>query len=93
MKTAVDQLWPLSGQLLAPPVGRGVMLPQETWPASSDLARAWEAEVRAYLRDSDLTAPEGLPPGGPAREVHTEHLPALLEALQSVARLEPGAAW
>lgn len=93
MQSAVDQLWPLAGQLLAPMAAESGRIPTATWPGVELLANEWETAVRSHLRESGLELPEGPPPPGPGRDVHTEHLPPLVEALQSVARLEPDAAW
>jgi ring-1,2-phenylacetyl-CoA epoxidase subunit PaaC len=58
------------------------------------LRAAFDERVAAVLTEATLAVPL-VPPaaGGGRRGEHTEHLDALLEDLQGLARAHPGASW
>lgn len=92
-QAALDQLWPVCGQLSAPVLEGAQVIPPEVWPLPAAFGQQWEAAVRPHLGEAGLLVPPGAPPRGPGREHHTEHLGRLVDEMQSVSRLEPGAMW
>ena len=79
-------------------------------PSPRDVERAWSDLVIPFLTDCGLTVPSPSPSASPSvptrrdtlpdrgtlphRDTHTPHLAALLDEMQSVARLEPdGVSW
>ncbi len=94
LQAALDALWPYALQLFVPLPGEPALVKEGLLPASAELRHAWEALTRADLLAAGLTVPDANPPAGTDRTTHSEHLPALLEEMQSVARLEaPGTEW
>jgi ring-1,2-phenylacetyl-CoA epoxidase subunit PaaC len=98
MQAALDELWPYTRQLFAPPPG-GALPGEETlveagyWPDPAQLEAGWLAEVRPFLTAANLTIPTLDPSPTPARAEHTPHLADLLADLQAVARLDRAARW
>jgi ring-1,2-phenylacetyl-CoA epoxidase subunit PaaC len=92
-QTALDSMWPYVEQLFQ------LLLPEQDtmlagiFPRSAELRTAWEAIVRPFLADAGLQLPEGDPVSREGRHVHTPHLAPLLQEMQEVARLNPGATW
>lgn len=84
MQRAVDQLWPYTHELVAPPPGGGV----------ADLRDGWLAAVGPVLDEATLRRPDdGWRPDGGRHGRHTEHLSYLLAEMQVVHRAHPGARW
>jgi ring-1,2-phenylacetyl-CoA epoxidase subunit PaaC len=93
MQAALDALWPFALGYFDP-------LPDEARLADADFApdpvmirAAWEERVRAHLKDSGLAAPSIPAAVTLSRFKHSGELSALLEDMQSVARMQPGAHW
>lgn len=94
LQTALDTLWPYARQLFAPLPGDVALVGEEIIPDAALLQREWEGMTRPFLAGCDLTVPDdALPRRAISRAEHTEHLPALLAEMQSVARLDPAAEW
>ena len=93
MQTALEELWSPAQQLFQPLPEQAVLASESLWPAFEPLSRQWSAEVVGYLTGCGLALPAdaGVNPEG--RDVHTPDLDTLLADMQSVARLEPQAAW
>ncbi len=86
-QTAVDDLWPYTGELFAAD-GGGVM------PNPASLRDEWHATVDAALARATLARPEdGWMQSGGRVGRHTEHLGYLLAELQYLQRAYPGATW
>src|SRR5690606_13446435 len=88
MQAAPNALWPYTAQLFAPLQDEALLVDATIVPAPTMLSEGWKDHVIPFLTESGLSvpadiAPEAAPDG---RDVHTEHLPALIEELQSVAR-------
>lgn len=95
MQAALNALWPYTAQLFAPLQDEGLLVDAAIVPAPTMLSEGWKDHVIPFLIESGLSvpadiAPEAAPDG---RDVHTEHLSALIEELQSVARSDPDASW
>lgn len=91
MQAALASLWPYALQMFAPVdtalSGAGYV------PDSDNLRQAWEDMVIPQLLESGLDVPPQTTLLPFDRQQHTEHLAALLDEMQSVARLIPGARW
>ena len=59
---------------------------------TGDLFTAWRAEVGEFLEKANLKLPDSDPGHGDRRQP-TEHLAALLEDMQQVARFDAEAQW
>ena len=92
-QAALDSLWPYVGQLFQPLSPEQDRLLAGIFPATGRLQAAWTAIVLPFLADAglQLDGASGVPDEG--RDVHTPHLAALLQEMQEVARLNPGAVW
>jgi ring-1,2-phenylacetyl-CoA epoxidase subunit PaaC len=90
MRTALDVLWRLTGELFDPVEG----LPAD--PAA--LRAPWLASVGSVLGQAGLALPEGpdrsgWSAGGGRRGVHTEPFGRMLAEMQHLHRSHPGATW
>ncbi|MCW5876700.1 MAG: phenylacetate-CoA oxygenase subunit PaaC [Anaerolineales bacterium] len=94
MQAALDALWPYARGLGGALPGEAG-LPAGVVPDSAALYEAWLAEVSAFLAEAGLT----IQPGSPdlqspiSRADHSSDFAALIEEMQSVARLDPEATW
>jgi ring-1,2-phenylacetyl-CoA epoxidase subunit PaaC len=94
MQDALKLLWPYARQFFVPLPGDQLLADEGVFPALRPLQREWEAAVGPYLQESGLHLPQGgLPQRDVSRTEHTEHLMALLNEMQAVARMDPAAAW
>jgi ring-1,2-phenylacetyl-CoA epoxidase subunit PaaC len=93
MQAALVSLWPLAGQLFAPPPAAEALTRAEVFPQVAELGQEWEAGVRASLAGAGLVVPADRLATGSDRRAHTDHLAPLVEEMQSVARLEPEGNW
>jgi ring-1,2-phenylacetyl-CoA epoxidase subunit PaaC len=94
MQAALEGLWAYALQLCGPLPGDAEWAEAGLIPASDRLQTAWEALVRPHLEASGLSVPASREPATADRAVHSTHLPALLEEMQAVARLEaPETEW
>jgi ring-1,2-phenylacetyl-CoA epoxidase subunit PaaC len=92
-QTALDDLWPYTGELLAADeVDRS--LADTIAPDPSALQPAWREVVSDVVRRATLTLPaEGYMHSGGRQGRHTEHLGHVLAEMQILARSHPGAKW
>ncbi len=92
-QAALKSLWPVVGQLFQPLAAEQDALLAGIYPPAGQLQAAWAAIVRPFLADAGLQIPDADGALHDGRAVHTPHLAALLQEMQEVARLNPGAAW
>lgn len=85
MQRALDDLFPYALQLFTSA--------SEEEGKGEDLRKAWEAEIRPVITESNLRLPQVDEPPAIGRDEHTPHLIELVEDMQEVARLETGAQW
>lgn len=95
MQSALDALWPQAQQLFMPLVGDAQLVDAGIIPSIGELGQQWRTEVTGFLTSCSLKPVEAPVEeiGIDGRDVHTEHLPPLVEELQSVARADPQASW
>ena len=94
LQAALDTLWPYALQLFVPLPDEPALTAEGLVPASDDLNAAWHDLAEPVLLEASLTLPRESQPAATDRTAHTQHLPALLEEMQAVARLEaPGTEW
>lgn len=88
MQTALDALWPYTGEMLDLDEVDRAFLPDT-------IAETWRANVHAALAEATLTAPDSAfaHKGGKTGARHTEHLGHLLAVMQSLPRAHPDATW
>ncbi|ADI14272.1 1,2-phenylacetyl-CoA epoxidase subunit PaaC [Truepera radiovictrix] len=91
MQEALGVLWPHTEALFTPLAGDAQLVAAGFAPDVSVLKTPWLALVEPHLKASGLRVP-GFQRTPYGRTRHTEHLEALLEELQAVARLEPDTA-
>ena len=92
MQRALDELWPLAGELFTPLPDEAVLVQGSMVPDLDEVREAWLEHTTPHLKTSGLSIPTNDTPPTSRRE-HTEHLTGLLDDLQQVARLEPDAVW
>jgi ring-1,2-phenylacetyl-CoA epoxidase subunit PaaC len=92
-QTALDSLWPFVGQLFQPPSPDRDVLLSGVLPGVDELRAGWEAIVFPFLADAGLQLADETSAPSEGRDVHTAHLSPLLQEMQEVARLNPGAVW
>ncbi|UYN89412.1 MAG: phenylacetate-CoA oxygenase subunit PaaC [Anaerolineales bacterium] len=92
MQAALDALWPYAQQLAERLPGERDLHAAGIVPSSAALFDRWHIDAVEFLTKAGLQVnfQQFL---APSRREHTEHLPALLADLQSVARLDPEATW
>ena len=93
MQGALETLWPAAQQLFLPLPDEALLVQDNIVPALAEVEVAWLAHVTPHLTNSGLNIPTSYAPQATSRTAHTEHLSALLEDLQEVARLEPQGTW
>ncbi len=94
LQAALNTLWPYARQLFVPLADDVALVEAGIIPDAALLQREWEAIVRPFLLECDLTIPEdALPRRDIPRAEHTESLMVLLAEMQSVARADPTAEW
>jgi ring-1,2-phenylacetyl-CoA epoxidase subunit PaaC len=92
LQTALEALWPYTGQLFQPWPEGSPDPDEQGLPEVRDLAGRWSSLVRPVLERAALAIPEQ-PPQERSRTEHTPHLADLLTEMQEVARLQPEARW
>jgi ring-1,2-phenylacetyl-CoA epoxidase subunit PaaC len=93
MQAALDKAWPFALQLFTPLPDESELNAAALIPKADVVHTAWLQDVGPYLQSIGLVLPESAAMR-PRRDQHTEHLAALLEDMQSVARLEtPETPW
>ena len=92
IKTALDELWPYTGELFAPTDGERALAGVIGDEAA--LLPVWRKTVGAVFRRARLRTPRqtGARRGG-KEGLHSEHLGRLLAEMQSVPRTLPQASW
>ncbi|MCC7359499.1 MAG: phenylacetate-CoA oxygenase subunit PaaC [Anaerolineales bacterium] len=94
MQIALNTLWPYALQLFVPLPDEAALTAEGIVPDAAEVRAAWEALAGEALRGAGLAAPAGTAPAGLDRQTPGPHLPALLDEMQSVARLEgPEVGW
>lgn len=93
MQAALDALWPHAHALAAALPGEADLQPASIVPDSAALFERWRGEVSQVLAKSGLQINLQSPISDLKRGSHSEHFPALIQDLQSVARLDPEATW
>lgn len=94
MQTALDQLWPWTGELFYQDGIDTELQAHGIAPNLESLRAPWASMVTDLLARATLTIPDGpLRLAGGRLGRHTEHLGHLLAEMQIVARSHPGATW
>ncbi|MEO1102788.1 MAG: 1,2-phenylacetyl-CoA epoxidase subunit PaaC [Pseudomonadota bacterium] len=91
---ALEALWPYTGELFERDTVTDQLIEAGIAADPSVLREPWAATIDGALEAAGLTAPSAnhMHTGGRTGQ-HTEYLTGILDALQSVARAHPGAAW
>ncbi len=93
-QTAIDELWPYTGELFAVDAADTTLIAAGTIPDPRQLRDGWNGVVEATLRRATLTRPaDGWMQSGGRNGRHTEHLGFLLAEMQYLQRTYPGAIW
>lgn len=90
MQSALDLLWPLTGELCGlDDVDRAAL------PDADGVADGWQGRVAQVLTQATLQAPDlsSYRQGGKTGAMHSEHLGHLLATLQILPRSYPDATW
>ena len=94
MQSALDELWPWTGELTYQDDVDSALLAKGIVPALEPLRAPWEAMTKDVLGRATLIIPAGpMRMTGGRRGRHTEHLGHMLAEMQIVARSHPGAVW
>ncbi len=94
MQTALDELWPWTGELWYQDAVDAGLRAEGIAPDLEALRGPWEAMAREVLTRATLTVPAGpMRMAGGRTGRHTEHLGHMLAEMQIVARSHPGAKW
>jgi ring-1,2-phenylacetyl-CoA epoxidase subunit PaaC len=94
MQTAVDDLWPYTGEMFASDAVDEALAAQGITCNPGQLREPWLTHVAGVFRAATLTVPSGtwMHKGGKQGR-HTEHLGYLLAEMQFLQRAYPGAKW
>jgi ring-1,2-phenylacetyl-CoA epoxidase subunit PaaC len=94
VQAALDEEWAYVGELFDGAYVDPVLVEQGVAVDPATLRPAFDARMARVLAEATLTVPT-TPPAttGGRRGVHTDHLVALLEDMQGLARAHPGATW
>lgn len=94
MQTAVDELWPYTGELCTPDEIDHEMKEKGIGVDLEKIKPLWQAKVEEILAMATLTKPEStwMQKGGKQGK-HTEHLGYILAEMQHLQRTYPGAEW
>lgn len=94
MQTAVDTLWPFSGEMMTPDVLDTEMAEQGIAPNLLEIKTLWNKKVAEVLDEATLTLPTNtwMQSGGKQGK-HSEHLGFLLAEMQHIQRTYPGNTW
>ncbi len=95
MQSALDVLWPYSGEAFQRDNVDAAMEAARIAPDPAGLKQPYESAVRATLIEATLGLPEDdfAHSGGRTGARHSEHLGHLLAQMQWLQRAYPGAAW
>ena len=93
-QTAVDYLWPYTGELFATDAADASLVAAGVIPDAAMFRSTWNDTVEAVLRRATLSRPaDGWMQSGGRSGRHTEHLGHLLGEMQHLQRTYPGATW
>jgi len=94
MQTALDLAWPHALGLFEPMDDEDRLVEEGFKTSEESLREQWDAQVRPLLKSATLVIPTNAQPAyGGRYGNHTEHLAALLDKMQVVARSEADAIW
>ncbi len=94
MQTALDILWPYTGEMFTPDGADGELARIGMAPDPAELRDGWFAIVRRLETEGGLTLPEsGFAHLGGKSGRHSEHLGYVLAEMQWLQRAYPGVEW
>jgi len=95
VQTAVNALWPYTGEMFKADALDDAMTAVGIAPDPASLRAAWLDHVAEIFAEATLTmpAPDAWMQKGGKQGVHTEHLGYLLAEMQFLQRAYPGAQW
>lgn len=95
MQTALDYLWPYSGELFGEDDTDQIMQEQGVAPLPASMRDVWDKKVKDTLVQGNLIASQDpfAHSGGRTGIRHTEHLGHMLATMQVLQRSYPGAVW
>ena len=94
MKTAIENLWPYTGEMFINQPYETALEEAGTIPGSALFHTLWLEKITQTLSEATLTIPEKpfMHTGG-KQGVHTEHMGFILSEMQYLQRVYPGASW
>lgn len=94
VQQAVDTLWPHALGLFEPTRYDQQLVDAGICPSESALCELWRAEVEPILQETGIHVPEcDAPVYGGRGGKHSAEMTSLLNDMQKVARMDPGAKW
>jgi ring-1,2-phenylacetyl-CoA epoxidase subunit PaaC len=93
LQAALDQAFPYALGLFETTEVDDAIVAGGLQTPEAALKESWLALITPILHDAGLALPQAEPIEGGRRGQHTEHLAALLNAMQLVFRLDPEATW
>lgn len=95
MQAALDRLWPYVGEMFVSDDTDKAMTEDGTAPDLASSRGAWDREISATMKASELVIPDDdyAQMGGRNGKRHTEHLGHMLAEMQVLQRSYPGATW
>ncbi|MEM1272338.1 MAG: 1,2-phenylacetyl-CoA epoxidase subunit PaaC [Pseudomonadota bacterium] len=95
MQSALDQLWPYTGEMLMRDKVDEAMAERGILPDPVSITEVWNQRVASTLDMATLAVPEhrGVQKGGKDGRMHSEHLGHLLATMQILPRSYPDAQW
>src|SRR5690606_42166097 len=92
LQAALDALWTYTQELFLPGAGESALSAAGIAPERSRVQQDWMEQAHALVQECELQMPAaGEPPA--SRREHISGFKVLIDELQSVARLDPEAAW
>ena len=92
MQRALNELWPLTGQLFSAQPGDEILMAAGYWPDFDEMKQSWMSVVMPFLEQGELVVSD-LVDGPVDRSEHSGHLNGLLADMQMVARADREAVW
>ncbi len=93
MQTALDQLWLPFRQLFAPGPDDALLVDAGITPDLRTIHRQWSENVVPFLESSGLVVPKAGAPPDVRQPADRARMTALIDELQEVSRIAPGAVW
>jgi ring-1,2-phenylacetyl-CoA epoxidase subunit PaaC len=93
LQAALDQAFPYALGLFETTEADAAIVAEGLQAPEAELKKEWLALIAPIVTEAGLTLPEAAPMEGGRRGRHTEHLTALLNAMQLVFRTDPKATW